>query len=309
MTSGTFRTSGANIGVDLGGHTIAAARVLPPDFPGGIPAIGCKVEESTPAGRSIPDVMAALASVICRLAGSSKIDGVGVAIPSMVDADRRHSRKMPNFPPEWDDLDFASELERAIESRGCSMPVRIENDANCYALGEGCAGEAVGSRNYVVFTMGTGIGAGIVLDGRLLTGVRGMAGELGHIVVSGDAPCGCGGKGHTETLAAADGTRLRAEALGLPGDFRELWALRKTGRADSVLDVTIDAMARTVATVYHVLDPELVVIGGGMSLASGMAEAITECAVPYLSRPFKNIIDVRASKLGNVAALFGAVIA
>ena len=302
----TMRT---RIGIDLGGHTIVAARigvaVNEPDA--GIPVIEHTVMEETPKGRSIVGVMSALAAVVCDLASAKDAEFVGVALPSMVDADRRHSRKMPNFPPEWDDLDIPATLEQALVSRGCSLPVRIENDANCYALGEGVAGEAVGAENYAVFTMGTGIGSGIVLGGRLLTGVHGMAGEMGHIVVRGAAPCGCGGRGHTETLAAADGTKIRAEAAGFPGEFRDLWALRGTAGVDEVLEVTLDAMARTVATVYHVIDPEMVVIGGGMSLAPGIGEAIAERTVPYLSRPFKSILDVRTSKLGNTAALFGAV--
>jgi glucokinase len=155
--------------------------------------------------------------------------------------------------------------------------------------------------------MGTGIGCGIVLGGNLLIGAHGMAGEAGHAVVSGDAPCGCGGIGHAETLAAADGTMARASAEGcLPDDFRGLWALRGTHSADAVLNVTIDAMARAAASVCHMLDPQMIVIGGGMSQAPGIVEAIAERTVPYLSRPFKHTLDLRQSQLGNTAALYGA---
>jgi glucokinase len=133
-----------------------------------------------------------------------------------------------------------------------------------------------------------------------------MAGEGGHLVVGGDAPCGCGGKGHSETIAAADGTTERAEAKGLPGDFRELWKMRGNHEADEVIDATLDAMARTIATTCHLLDPEVVILGGGMSKAEGIRDAIHERTVPYLSRPFKNLLDLRISKLGNEAALYGA---
>ena len=294
------------IGIDLGGHKIAAARIDLPEAGSRLPTIERSMEQETPKGRGVADVMSALAAIVCDLADGHEVERVGMALPSMIDADRRHSRKMPNFPPEWDDLDVPAALERLLAARGHPLPVKIENDANCYALGEGAAGEAMNARDYAVFTMGTGIGSGIVLGGRLLTGAHGMAGEMGHIVILGEAPCGCGGKGHTETLAAADGTRKRAEAAGLPGGFRELWELRGTPEADAVIEVTLDAMARTVASVYHTIDPELVVIGGGMSNAPGIGEAIEARAMPYLSRPFKGIIDVRTSKLGNVAALFGA---
>jgi glucokinase len=73
-----------------------------------------------------------------------------------------------------------------------------------------------------------------------------------------------------------------------------------------VLDATIDAMARTIATITHILDPEMIIVGGGMSRAPGLGDALRERSVRYLSRPFKNLVDVRISKLGNDAALYGA---
>ena len=133
-----------------------------------------------------------------------------------------------------------------------------------------------------------------------------MAGEGGHLVVMGDAPCGCGGKGHSETIAAADGTEARALKKGLPGNFRELWAMRGTRDADEVIDGTLDAMARAIATTCHMLDPEIVVIGGGMSKAEGIVEALTERTIPYLSTPLKKLLNLRRSMLGNEAPLYGA---
>lgn len=292
------------IGIDMGGHKIIAALVR--ERGGDLPEIVSTLELATPEGRSVERVFAALADMTGELSRGAEIDGVGLALPSMLDADRRHSRKMPNFPPEWDDLDIVSALEEALIARGMQYRVAIENDANCYALGEGVAGVALGVSDYVVFTMGTGIGSGIILGGRLLIGSHGMAGEIGHGVVHGEAPCGCGGIGHAETLAAADGTSARARERGLPGNFRELWTMRGTDPADEVLDVTIDAMARLVASTCHTLDPEMIIIGGGMSAAPGIVEAIADRAQPYLSRPFKNTLNLKQSKLGSKAALYGA---
>jgi glucokinase len=291
------------IGVDLGGHTLIAALV---SHDGRKPRIEKTDKSDTPRSRSVKEIMEAIASAAKRLSEGYKIDAVGVAVPGMLDADRRYARRLPNFPVEWDDLDVPGALETALGDRGIRVPVYIENDANCYALGEGSAGEAVGTSDFVTFTMGTGIGCGIVAGGRLLTGAHGMAGEGGHVVVRGDAPCGCGGKGHSETLAAADGTSARALAKGLPEDFEKLWKMRGDPAADEVLGVTIDAMARTVATVCHLLDPEAVIIGGGMSRAEGIGDALNSRAVEYLSRPFKKILDIRISRLGSEAALYGA---
>jgi glucokinase len=291
------------IGVDLGGHTLTAALL---SYDGGKPKIEKIDKSNTPRSRGVREIMDAIASAAERLSYGVEISAVGVAVPGMLTADRRRALRMPNFPVEWDDLDVMDAVGTALASRGIRAPVGIENDANCYALGEGSAGEAVGISDFVVFTMGTGIGCGIVTGGRLLTGAYGMAGEGGHVVVRGDAPCGCGGKGHSETFAAADGTSARALAKGLPEDFEKLWKMRGDPEADEVLDVTIDTMARTIATTCHLLDPRIVIIGGGMSKAKGIGDALKSRTPEYLSRPFKKLLDIRISRLGNEAALYGA---
>ena len=173
-------------------------------------------------------------------------------------------------------------------------------------MGEGLAGQAVGLLDYAVFTMGTGIGCGIFVGGKLLTGAHGMAGECGHAVVGGLETCGCGGIGHAETMSAADGTIKRAEAEGLTGSFKDLWAKRGYARVDRVLDVTIDGMARAVATICHTLDPEAIILGGGMSRAPGIGEAIREASMRYLAHPYRGNLDLRISTIGSAAALYGA---
>jgi glucokinase len=291
------------IGVDLGGHTLTAALI---SFDCRKPRIEKIDKSDTPRSRSVNEIMEAIASAAERLSEGCEIALVGLAVPGMLNAERRRSLRLPNFPVEWDDLDILEAVRYALASRGIRAPIGVENDANCYALGEGSAGEAVGISDFVAFTMGTGIGCGIVTGGRLLTGAHGMAGEGGHVVVRGDAPCGCGGKGHSETLAAADGTSARALAKGLPEDFEKLWEMRGDPAADEVLSVTIDAMARTIASVCHLLDPQAVIIGGGMSRAEGIGDALKSRSREYLSRPFKKLLDIRISRLGNDAALYGA---
>ncbi|MDR3322413.1 MAG: ROK family protein [Synergistaceae bacterium] len=293
------------VGIDFGGHTLTAARIAMGKG-GALPSIDRLVERRTPDGRRVADIISAMAEMTSELAENQRIEGVGVAIPGMLDSARRYSPRMANFPEEWDGLDIPDALSKALASRELYIPVKIENDANCYALGEGAAGAAVGLADYVVFTMGTGIGCGIVLGGRILTGAHGMAAEGGHIVVDGGAPCGCGGMGHAETLAATDGTVKRARAAGILGEFKEIWAMRGDQAADMVLGVTIDGMGRAVATITHLLDPEAIIIGGGMSRAQGICGAICEAAMPYLARPYRSILDLRVSKLGNDAALYGA---
>lgn len=292
----------ARAGIDFGGHTLVAASVEQSCMDRA--AITQIVRRDTPHGRGVAECIAAVADAVASL--GETFESVGFALPSMIGADRRRVGLMPNFPREWIGVDAADALARALADRGVVTQVRVENDANCYALGEGAAGAARGLSDYVVFTMGTGIGCGIVAGGRLFTGAHGMAGEGGHIVIDGDAECGCGGHGHAETLAAADGMRARAEDRGLPGDLRDLWPMRGTPEADAVLGVTIDAMARTTASAVHLLDPQAVIIGGGMSAAPGLVEAIAERTRHYLSAPFVGSFEILRSTLGEKAPLYGA---
>ena len=294
------------IGVDVGGHTLVTALVSETEA-GVLPRIEKIDTTATPRERGATDVMNAIAEAVSRLAGVADISSIGLGIPGMLDAKRRHSCRLPNFPHCWDGLDVPAALHEALARFNLKAGgINIENDANCYALGEGLAGEAVGISDYVTFTLGTGIGCGIVSGGRLITGGNGMAGEGGHAIVGGDAPCGCGGKGHSETVAAADGTESRALRKGLPGDFANLWTMRGTRDADEVIDATLDALARTIATTCHLLDPKVVIIGGGMSKAVGIIEALAEKTIPYLCNPLKKLLDLRRSKLGSEAALYGA---
>jgi glucokinase len=293
------------IGVDLGGHTLTAALISQGEK-GKNAVIDRMLENETPKGRDLESVISMMAGMILDLSRGRDIDGVGVAVPAMLDFRRGRTLEMPNFPDEWDNVDIADALFHALAPAGLNSRILIENDANCYALGEGIAGQAAGLLDYAVFTMGTGIGCGILIGGKLLTGAHGMAGECGHVVVGGMETCGCGGIGHAETMAATDGTLRRAGAEGLTGNFKDLWAMRGDVRANRVLDVTIDGMARAVATLCHTIDPEAIIIGGGMSKAPGIVEAIREASMKYLALPYRNNLDLRVSTAGSAAALYGA---
>ena len=289
------------IGIDLGGHTTVGA-VVSCKSDCGAALIERSISRKTPDSRSVEDVVYVIGGIVAELSAGESVSCVGVAIPGMLNRDRTRANILPNFNSEWGRIDVVS----AVSSVVGGVPVKIENDANCYALGEGMAGLAVGVKDYVVLTLGTGIGCGIVSDGRILSGAHGMAGEAGHLVVVGNEPCKCGGMGHAETLSGADGTARRAKAAGLPGDFKELWSMRRGQGASKILGVTIDALARTVASISHILDPELIILGGGMSAAPGIAEVVHDAALPYMSNPFKENLNIKVSALGNSAALYGA---
>ncbi|MCF7936858.1 MAG: ROK family protein, partial [Synergistales bacterium] len=122
----------------------------------------------------------------------------------------------------------------------------------------------------------------------------------------GDAPCGCGGKGHLETLAAADAIERKARARGLPPDAEALWKRRDEEGPGAIWEETLDLLARGIASIVHLLDPEAVVLGGGMSRAEGLVEALQRRVEPCLASPLKGRVPLVAASLGDDAALLGA---
>lgn len=284
-----------NIGIDLGGHTLSAALVTDDS------TIVKKKEIKTPSGRNTSDVIQAIQNMIEELAYGQVCRSVGIGVPGMLDSQREHICKLPNFPG-WEGLNIRKDMGKRFP-----FPIFIENDANCYALGEGKAGKARGIRNFVVFTLGTGIGGGIVCDGKLITGAHGMAGELGHIATgSMEMICGCGAFGHLETVSAADGIEGEAGKAGFPQDLVRLWKARHENGIKPVWDRALHSLARAIASVIHILDPELIILGGGISRAEGFESELQPFLQKYISPVFLPYLKIETSTLGNDAALIGA---
>lgn len=281
------------LGVDLGGHSFALGFVRE----GSVLSLR---EYPTPRSRSHEAVSSALKGKIEEMASGIKVHGIGIGVPGMLDRERETILRSPNFPG-WEGLPLRSLLEKAL-----GIPVQMENDANCTALGEGALGSAQGLKDYVVLTLGTGVGGGIVVGGRLVRGGHGMAGELGHIVTGGNLPCGCGGTGHLETLAGADGIEAKAAALGLEPDLKRLWEQRESSGAGEVWQAALEALGRSVASLVHTLDPEAVILGGGLGPAEGFIAALEPIVRRYLGEPYRFCLDLRPASLGKAAAVIGA---
>jgi len=283
-----------SIGIDLGGHTISAALVVDGD-------IRKRSEISTPGERSMKAVADVIALLVNELVSSENISGVGIGVPGMLDKKREKVLKMPNFPG-WESIEIKAFLSSYLQ-----LPISIENDANCYALGEGTSGLASGLSDYVVFTLGTGIGGGIISDGRLLRGAHGMAGEMGHIAAGPYLPrCGCGSFGHIETISGADGIEKIARQKGLNPELPVLWSGRNNYPQKEIWTQVLDVLARGIASVVHVLDPEMVILGGGMSRSDALLEEISPFLDSYIAFPYRDSLSIRVSELGNDAAIIGA---
>ncbi len=305
---------GIRLGIDLGGHKIAAGIVRV--GPEGLPVPGRVSRRPTPEGRDPRAVVDALAAAVLGLLGEEgrvpspgadrerKEVFVGVAVPAMLDAPRRRVLQAPNFPG-WEGFPLPERLASRLEAEGIGARVRMENDANGYLLGEVAGGAARGMTDAVLFTLGTGIGGGVLVGGRLVTGFRGMGGEIGHLTVADGPLCGCGGLGHVEACAAADGIERSAREAGLPGDVAAIWA-NPSPRARALRERVVDALGRAVANVTVILDPEAVILGGGISRAEGLVGAVRAAACRYLPLPYRETLDLRLAALGAEAAILGA---
>jgi glucokinase len=286
------------IGVDVGGTKIAAGVV---DREG---RIGPRLERPTPTG-SQEDLLAALDEMVEELRGEDVV-AVGFGLPSTID--QRSGRAISSVHIPLADLDFRERMRGRF-----SLPVGIDNDANAATLAEWQIGAGRGARYMVMLTLGTGVGGGLVLDGKMYRGAVGAAAELGHMVLMyGGEPCGgtCEGHGHFEQFAsgrAAD--RAAREILGEAATARELVAAAREGN-DAALEAMHEIGRRLgagIGTLVNVFDPELVVLGGGFSSALDLLleparEVVAQEALP----PGRTSVRIVPAELGSEAGLIGA---
>jgi glucokinase len=289
-----------SVGIDLGGHNIKAGLVED-----GV--ILRKIEEKTVSRHHRP-VIEQIGRLAKQLGANSSIP-VGVGIPGGLDATRENALMITNFI-DWNGLPLRAMIEEAS-----GAPTKIENDANAYALGEGCKGAAEGLSDYVVITLGTGLGGGIIIGGKILSGSHGLAGELGHMVIGNDEKCGsgCGGKGHIESFCTADALeRLSVEkklcANGEIPDMKKLWEKRNQKNIADFWDTVLNSLAKGVATIMHVIDPQAIIFGGGLSQGEGFIDSLRPKIMPYLGIPYRELLDLRLSIHGNDAAIIGAAV-
>lgn len=302
-------------GVDIGGTKIAAAAV---DEQGRMLA---KVRRPTPA-TDLAATVATIAEVLEDLRAGHDVRAVGIGAPGFVDSDRGVLRFAPNA--SWRDAPLADLVASAT-----GLPVDLENDANAAAWGEFVSGAGADVDDQVLVTVGTGIGGGIVLGGRLLRGGFGIAGEIGHMrVVPGGRRCGCGQLGCWEAYASGnamtrraqehaasgsgEGTLLREMAGGDPasitGQTVTAAALEGDPLAVELLGETGRWVGEGVASMAAVLDPAAVVIGGGVSDAGDLLlDPIRAAFHRHLSAgSHRPVAEIRRARLGNDAGIVGA---
>jgi glucokinase len=309
------------IGVDLGGTNIRAAL-----FSARQPGILKRESVSTEAHRGVDEVMDLICQTIRAVMPSDDgpVLGIGIGAPGPVDPFQGILIQGPNLPG-WTNVPIRARLEERLR-----IPVRLGNDANLAALAEWKFGAGVGQNDLIYFTISTGIGGGIISGGRLIVGTRGLAGEPGHIVVVPDGPpCGCGGRGHLESFSS--GTAIARRARELFPQLPETSPLRilcgndpARASAKFVAEAAAqgDAVAKSiyeeagthfgcaVANLLMVLNPGMIILGGGVTRAGDLLfKPIRRAVEKYAMNTsyLENLHIVRA-QMADDSGLFGALV-
>jgi glucokinase len=293
------------VGVDLGGSNLRAALV----GPGG--EVLARRRGAT-VDRSPEAVLAAIEAEVGALRADAEALGMmpkalGLGVPGLVRPTDGTVATSPNFP-SWADVPLQSELEACL-----GLAVHVENDVDAIAVGEFEYGAARGCRDVLMIALGTGVGGGLILEGRLRRGPDGTAGEVGHITVRpGGRPCGCGNRGCLEAYASATAITARAVEAGLVGfgeGTERIAELARAGdaRARGLFRDAGRCLGITLAGVVNLLNLDRAVVGGGVSrswdlLRPAVLREIERRAFPL---PARRLAVVPAA-LGDDAGVLGA---
>jgi glucokinase len=265
------------VGVDLGGTNLRIAAV---DSSGKIlEKITTGTEVARGRDRVIDEMCLAVQTLAHKYNQARELDGIGVGVPGIIDMASGMVRQSPNLPG-WEDYPVREEIERRL-----ATTVVLENDANAAALGEKWLGAASEVDDMCMITLGTGVGGGVVLGGRVWHGMTGMAGELGHVNVDPDGPpCGCGSRGCLEQFASATAVKRMALEAIATGSAPELsramnsdpefsskvvhqMATQGDQPAREIFDRVGVALGIAVAGLINIFNLPMYVIGGGVSSA------------------------------------------
>jgi glucokinase len=299
------------LGVDLGGTKIAVS--LWAEGPGREPELVERSQWPTLAGGAQPNLEEIVARARRLRAAASReeaggLAAIGISGGGPLDPVAGVILSVPNLPG-WTDVPIVKVLSAEL-----GAPARIENDANAGAVAEWLYGAGRGARDLVFLTCSTGIGAGLILGGRLHRGARFLAGEAGHQVIVPDGlPCGCGRRGCLEAYASGAGMARRLEALRVPGGpatAREAVERAREGDDFSTrfLAETAEYLAMGLANLVFILDPERIVLGtiavgaGDLLLAPLRAALARRLWPPFLER-LQVLPAALGADLGDRAAL------
>jgi glucokinase len=288
------------IGVDVGGTKILAGVV---DRQG---EVARREERRTPVATQ-DDLLAALDASVETLLDDD-VAALGFGIPSTID--QRTGRAVSSVHIPLVDVDFR---DRMADRFG--LPVGIDNDGNAAAIAEWRLGAGRGASHIVALTLGTGIGGGLILDGKPYRGSIGAGAELGHIVLDyGGVPCGgaCTGHGHFEALAAGSAAdEIAMRRFGPGADGRRLVEEARAGNEQAATDLAEIGrrLGAGIASFVNVFNPELVILGGGFAKAGDLLlDSVRETLAVEALSPARDLVRIVPAAFGAEAGMIGAAL-
>lgn len=308
------------IAIDLGGTTAKMAIVTPNG------AIKHKWSIATDISNEgsyiVPNIIKSIKYKLKELdVELSSVLGIGMGTPGSVDV--KEKTVIGAYNLNWASLQEVGE----VFSKEFDLPFYIDNDANVAALGEQWVGAGNNEDSVVMVTLGTGVGGGIVIDGELLHGISGTAGEIGHITVEADSifKCTCGKSGCLEALASATGIRALAKhylasyegrtplltILEQEGDLdsRDIFDAAQAGDefALSIVDKFSNYLGLALSHIINIINPSKIILGGGVSMAGEfLRERVENFANKYTFPAAQGKTEIKLAKLGNDAGFLGA---
>lgn len=292
---------GLLVGVDFGGTKIEGAAL----DEGGHPVVRLRV----PTPGSYAEALAAVRDLLARIeADTGPVDRVGVGVPGSISPRTGLIRNANTTYLNGRNL--TADLETAL-----GKAVRLSNDANCFAVSEASDGAAAGADLVFGVIIGTGCGGGLVVNGRLVEGAHGIAGEWGHNPLPWPSveelavpPCWCGRKGCLETWISGTGFRNDYRCLG-GGDVAGPEIVAAAGRGEptalAALDRYVDRLARGLSMIVNIIDPDMFVFGGGMANVSEIYDRLPMAMRRYI---FSDVWDapLRPARWGDSSGVRGA---
>lgn len=246
----------------------------------------------------------------------AEIAGIGVSATGGINTKLGIVEGSAGHIKNWEGTNIRSRLESEF-----GVKTAVLNDANAAALGEMWKGAAIGKENVVVMTIGTGVGGGIIVDSKILLGRKGFAGEIGHIPVNVDGEdCSCGNKGCIEHYGSTSALVRKVKEAVISGEIKGIEVNKVDGRLifkevaagnDTVkkyVDEWISYISATLVGLVHIFNPEMIILGGGVSRQKELfVDRVKEKVIKSVMPNFAIGLTVEAAELGNDAGIIGAV--
>lgn len=290
-----------HLGLDLGGTNIKVATLSGTD--NGFEVLTTDSVE-TGAANGPEAVAANLIEVGSKVTGAQPMNTLGLGVPGHFDRETGQILLFPNLPGNWEGFPLRDRVES-----GLGIPTWMINDARAFTLAEGILGAGKGCNTVACVTLGTGVGGGIMIEGKLHRGAFGVAGEIGHQTVIPDGPqCGCGNRGCVEALTKAD---VLASLAGKE-TAAEVFEAARHGEAESV-----DAVAQVagvlgigLSNVVTLIGPDRIVVGGGIAEAGDLVlDRIEEAVKSRVTLVPTDKIEIVPAHFGRFAGAVGAALA